>query len=203
MARSHAPIVGPGQPIELPDALRSAAPFAVLALVAAALLLVPDVPPAFAAVAALAFALAALTRAAQQHRELRQMEASIDRVLLRKEATPLSPLLVWRAGRLCSDETRERLAASLRHAERSAATSHLAGASPLNRPGIRASRAEIDAVAERLASPEPVHARGVLLVRILLDDPGSPLYGNAPGSELRASLRQALSALGEPAETVR
>ena len=101
--------------------------------------------------------------------------------------TPLSPILVWRAGQLTSPAARERLAAALRRVERSADASHLAGASPLNRPALRASGDEIDAVVDCLLGAEPVRVRGVLLVRRLLDDPAGPLYGAAPVEELRAT----------------
>ncbi len=199
MTRGHAPIIGSGQPLELPDAVRSAAPFAVLAVLASALLLVPDVPAPYVGFAVAAFALAALVRAVQRRRELHRIEESIDRVLLRTEPTPLSPLLVWRAGRLCSTEARERLAADLRHAERSAATSHLAGASPLNRQAIRACRTQVEAVCERLTGAREVEPRGVLLLRALLRDARSPLYGHATTSELSAALAAASRALDEPA----
>ena len=199
MARSHAPLVGPGQPIEVPHALGAAAPFLALAVLSALLLLIPEVPPEVAAFAAAAFSLAAVGRAVQQRRALREMQVSIDRVLLHRKATPLSPLLVWRASQLCAPEAREHLAAALRRAERSASAAHLAGASPLNRPAIRSSTVEIEALAGYLAGAEPVSAKGVLLVHHLLEDPSAPLYGHAPGSDLRDELRAVLAALREPA----
>jgi hypothetical protein len=203
VARSHAPLVGPGQPIELPHAVRAAAPFAVLAVLAALLLLVPDVPWEGAAIAAVAFGLAAAARAAQQHRALRQIEASVDRILLRREPTPVSPLLSWRMERLRSPEARERLTASLRRIERSASASSLAGASPLNRPAIRASHDELEAVVDRLAAPDPVNVRGILLVQRLLDDPAGPLYGQAPPEALKRELRRALDELCHTGERAR
>jgi hypothetical protein len=195
MARSHAPLLGPGYPIELPDAFRSAAPFAILAGLSLALLLVPDVPPWAAAVAAVAFALAATTRAAQQHWALVQLRSNLDRLLLRTEATSLSPLLVWRAGELCAPEEREHVVAALRRVERSAASSNLPGAAPLNRAAIRENGEAIDALVARLTAPEPVSARGMILVRQLLDDPSGPLYerSRAPGLGVRlVELRRAL-----------
>jgi hypothetical protein len=203
MARGHAPLIGPGQPIELPHALRASAPFAVLAALAALLLLVPGVPWQGAAIAAVAFGLAAAARAAQQHRALRQIEDSVDRILLRREPAPVSPLLSWRAERLRSPEARERLATALRRAERSASVSSLAGASPLNRPAIRASHSEIEALVDRLSAPEPVPPRGILILQHLLEDPSSPFYGHAPADTLQRELRAALSALREPTERVR
>ncbi len=200
MARGHGSIVGPGQPIEVPDALRAALPFAALALLSGLLLLTPDVPPGVAAFAAGAFGLAAAGRAAQQRRALRDMQVSIDRVLLQKQATPLSPLLVWRSSQLCAPEARERLAAVLRRVERSAGSSHLAGASPLNRSAIRSNGLEIEALAGYLEGDEPVDVKGILLVHRLLEDPSAPLYGRAPASDLRDELRAALDALRDASE---
>ena len=197
MARHHASLIGPGQPLELPRAGRAAAPFAVLSLLSLLLLFVSRVPSSVAVVAAIAFALAAVARAEQEHRALSRLQSSIDQVLLRKDPTPLSPVLVWRAGQLSAPGAREHLAAALRRVERSAAASHLAGASPLNRPAVRASAPELEAVVDCLAGTDPVRPRGILLVRRVLDDPGSPLYGDAPADELRAALRRALAALPE------
>jgi len=195
----HASLIGPGQPLELPRAARAAAPLAVLALLSILLLLVREVPVAAAGVAAVAFALAAAARGVQQQRALARLQASLDQVLLRKEPTPLSPILVWRAGQLTSPTAREHLAASVRRVERSADASHLAGASPVNRSAVRESAAELDAVVDYLLGTEQVHARGVLVVRRLLDDPGSPLYGHAPAEALRAQLRRAIAALRQGA----
>ena len=199
MARNHASLIGPGQALELPRAARAAAPFAVLSVLSLLLLFVPDVPPAAAALAGVAFALAAAARALQEHRALVRLQASLDALLLRREPTALSPILVWRAGQLSSPDARERLASSLRRVERSADVSHLAGASPLNRTAVRASRDEIDALIDCLLGAEPVRVRGILLLRRLLDDSASPLYGTAPADELQSALRRALAALRQGA----
>jgi hypothetical protein len=197
VGKRHAPPLGPGYPLELPHAARSAAPFAILAALALVLLLVPDVPAGAAAVAAVAFALAAATRAAQEHRALRHLRSNLDPLLLRSEPTPLSPVLAWRAGELCSPESREHLAAELRRLERSAAPSHLAGAVPLNRVAVRANAEEIDALVDRLSAPEPVSARGMILARRLLDDPSGPLYDRDRVSDLGPRLREVLEALDD------
>ncbi len=193
--RSHVSLFGPGQPIELPRPGRSAAPLAALALVAAVLALVPEIPRLAALAAALAFALAAAIRGGQQRRALSQLRSSIDRLLIRDVPMPWSPLLAWRAGELTSVEERERLAASIGRLERSADASHLPGSVPLNRGAVRSQRAQLDAVADRLLQPEPVSARGVLLVRRLLDGAAGPLYDRSRTSELASELRRALSAL--------
>jgi len=191
----HATLLGPGQPIELPRAGRSAAPFVVVAILAALLLLIPEIPREAAAAAALAFAFAAALRATQQHRALARLRSSIDRLLLRNEPTPLSPILSWRAGELCTAEARENLAKSLRRIERSAEPSHLPGVAPFNRIAIRACHDEIDALVDLLMGIDPVSARGMLLIRSLLDDPSGPLYDRERAPELEGELRRALAAL--------
>lgn len=197
MGRSHASTLGPGYPLELPNAIRSAAPFAALAALSLLLLLAPDVPVWTAAVAVVAFALAAVVRAAQEHRSLVRLRSNLDPLLLRGEPTALSPMLVWRVGELCSPEAREHLAAELRRVERSADSSQLAGAAPLNRIAVRANGEEMDVLVDRLTAPEPVSARGMILARLLLDDPSGPLYGRDRASDLGPRLRDVLKALDD------
>jgi hypothetical protein len=191
----HVSLLGPGQPIELPRAGRSAAPFAVFAFAAALLLLVPGIPRAAAVAAALAFALAAALRATQQHRALVRLRSSVDRLLLRSEASPLSPILSWRAGELCTPDARDHLAKSLRRVDHAAEASHLPGVAPFNRVAIRACHSELDELISSLRGNEPVTARGMLLVRSLLDDPSGPLYDRDRSAELEGELRRALVAL--------
>ena len=194
--RSHVSLFGPGQPIELPRPGRSAAPLAALALVAAVLALVPEIPRLAAVAAALAFALAAAIRGGQQ--SARPLLSSDRRSTGCSSGTcPCRGRLCSRgaAGELTSVEERERLAASIGRLERSADASHLPGSVPLNRGAVRSQRAQLDAVADRLLQPEPVSARGVLLVRRLLDGAAGPLYDRSRTSELASELRRALSAL--------
>lgn len=195
--RSHVSLLGPGQPIELPRPGRSAAPLTALALVAALLALVPEIPRLATVGAALAFALAAAIRAGQQQRALTQLRSSTDRLLVRDVPGPWSPLLAWRAGELTSAEKRERLAASIGRLERSATSSYLPGSAPLNRGAVRSQGDKLDAIADRLLQPEPVSARGVLLVLRLLDDPAGPLYDRSHADKLEGELRRALSALDD------
>jgi hypothetical protein len=196
-ARSHVSVLGSGQPIELPRPGRAAAPLAALALVAALLALVPDVPGLPAAIAAVAFSLASATRAGHERRALAQLRTSLDRLIVREVPMPLSPVLSWRCGELTSAGERERLAASIARIERAAASSHLPGSAPFNRGAIRAHGQELDAITDRLLQPEPVSARGVLLVRRLLDDPAGPLFDRDRSPELGREIRQALKALDE------
>ena len=195
VTRSHTTFFDPGRPIALPRPARAAAPLAALALVALLLVVAPDVPRWPAAIAALAFALAALARAAHERRALGRLRATVDALLVRDVPAPSSPLLSWRCGELTSTDSRERLAASISRIERAAAPSVLPGAAPLNRGVVRVHRAEFDAIADRLLFPDPVSARGVLLVRRLLNDPAGPLFDIERSAELGSYLLQALNAL--------
>ena len=195
VTRSHVSLLGPGQPIELPRPARSAAPLVALALVALLLAFFPDVPRGPAAIAALAFALAALARAGDEHRALAHLRATVDDLILRELPTPYSPLLLWRCSELTSVDARERLAATITRIERAAAPSVLPGSAPINRGAVRIHRDELDAIVDRLLRPEPVSARGVLLVRGLLTDPAGPLFSTERAAELGDRLRQASNAL--------
>ena len=193
--RSHVSLFGPGQPIDLPRPARSAAPLVGLALVALLLAFVPDVPRGPAAIAALAFALAAMARAGHERRALARLRATVDGLIVRDQHAPSSPLLYWRCSELTSIEAREQLAASITRIERASAPSVLPGSAPINRAAVRVHHGELDAIVDRLLLPEPVSARGVLLVRRLLADPAGPLFGTERAAELGEQLRQALSAL--------
>lgn len=195
MPRNHVTLLGPGQPIELPRPARAAAPLAGLALAALALGLAPELPHLAALAAALPFALAAAVRAIQEQRALHRLRASADRLLLRDDSLPWSPLLAWRAGELTRPEARDRLAAAIGRTRRSASPSSLPGASPLNRGAARHGGPGLEALADRLRDPEPVSARGVLLVRRLLEEPSSPLYDRERSGALDQELEAALAAL--------
>jgi hypothetical protein len=65
---------------------------------------------------------------------------------------------------------------------------------PMTRRATRAAAGELDALAARLLSGEPVSASGVAQVGRLLGDAGSPLYGSQAG-DLRAAVRRALAEL--------
>jgi hypothetical protein len=54
---------------------------------------------------------------------------------------------------------------------------------------------DIDALAQRLASPLPREARGVALVRLLLTDGTGPLYSRRSREDLGAAVRRARAAL--------
>ena len=107
-----------------------------------------------------------------------------------------SPRLAWRTEELISADSRIELGRSLTDVVHSADERLLPSASPLNRATVRASRAQLLALAARLCDlPRPVAPRGVLLVEKLLRDGAGPLYGRSRLSELRVAVDQALAAL--------
>jgi hypothetical protein len=70
---------------------------------------------------------------------------------------------------------------------------------PLCHDEVRAARAELEALADRLTAPGPVSAQGVAQVRVLLADGTGPLYCRHSPARLRARAGQALAALNSPA----
>jgi hypothetical protein len=71
----------------------------------------------------------------------------------------------------------------------------LPGASPLRRPAARRYADLLEALRDRLADDSPVTARGVLLARQLLRDPGSPLWSDESEHQLGRALERVLGAL--------
>jgi hypothetical protein len=65
----------------------------------------------------------------------------------------------------------------------------------LCRDEVRAARADLEALADRLTAPGPVSAQGVAQVRTLLADGAGPLYHSHSPASLRARAGQALAAL--------
>ena len=93
------------------------------------------------------------------------------------------PAFAWRAAELTSSRERRMLARSLHGIVADVqAPRWLFNASPLNRRGLVPYVNEIDALAERVGDlAQPVAAAGIVLIRDLLSEGGSPLYigGNA------------------------
>ncbi len=108
---------------------------------------------------------------------------------------PGSPLAIHMA-RLTSIPEREALARSLRqavadlHRDRPAFSSHV----PVHPQRLATCRDVVDDITLRLHAPQPVRARGMARLRILLSDGTGPLYCSGRGS-LAAELRGVLAAL--------
>ena len=100
-----------------------------------------------------------------------------------------------RAKRLTKPRTRRRLAAALERAAGAGRrrSSPFTPALPVERAVVRACRAELLAIAERLRAPEPVYAQGVALVGELLRSSDSPLYQGR--GDLRKAAWAAMAAL--------
>jgi hypothetical protein len=105
--------------------------------------------------------------------------------------------LALRARWLTSRRSRTRLAGGLRRGARDAQkglTGFGAAALP-HRGEVLEARTVLAAVERRLRAREPVAARGVAMVRMLLTDGTSPLYRPAEHGALGSGLRAAAAAL--------
>lgn len=108
-----------------------------------------------------------------------------DQWLRRHRAFMFSPH-AWRAAQLTSEKSRRSLASSLRGiVDELEGPIRLPGASPLNRQGVRPHVRVVEALANRLDDlARPVSPAGVLHVRDLLTDGGSPLYDRTRADDL-------------------
>jgi hypothetical protein len=122
----------------------------------------------------------------------------------RQLAAGLSPWrsdeLAFRAHRITRRRSRSRLADGLSRAVRAAqeVTGFTAAVRP--HPGeVLEAGTVLPAIARRLSAPEPVAARGVAMVHVLLTDGNSPLYRPAVPGALGNRLRAAAAAM-EPTD---
>lgn len=172
--------------LELPRPGQAALPLLALALLA--LLLEADPGLRLAGLAAAAcFALAGAARATRARTELRAVRRAADRVIL-ADATAAegSDIVRWRTLELVAPASRQGLAREVEQALRSSDPAKLPSASPLRRGIARRHEALLRQVEERMLDSRPVTARGVLLLRRLLREPGSPLYDDHAGDLRRA-----------------
>ncbi len=180
---THAPSRGT---LELPRPGRAALPLLALALVALAFEASPQLRLAGVAAAA-CFALAAAVRAERARAELRAIRRSTDRLILASSrGVEGSDVVRWRTLELVSPAMREGLAREIEGTLRSADPARLPSASPLRRGVARRHRELLQKLQARMLDGRPVTARGVLLLRRLLHEPGSPLYDQHAGDLSRA-----------------
>lgn len=108
---------------------------------------------------------------------------------------PASALAVHTA-RITSPTEREALARSLRSLiqQARAADSSRTLRVPIDRRAVLACDSLLEQIADHLRAPEPVRARGIARLRLILSDGCGPLYRPGPGS-LGAQLRGVLAAL--------
>jgi hypothetical protein len=183
---THAPSFGS---LDLPRPGRAALPLLGIALVALALEASPELRLAGLAAAA-CFALAAAVRAERARAELRAIRRSADRLILASaRGVEGSDVVRWRTLELVAPEARQGLARELEQTLRRMDPARLPSASPLRRGPVRRHRELLRRLEERMLDGRPVTARGVVLVRRLLREPGSPLYDEHGGNLSRALAR--------------
>jgi len=107
------------------------------------------------------------------------------------------PAVAWRTAELTSSRERRMLARSLRGIVSDVQSPSWAfSASPLNRRGLVPYVHEIRALADRIGDFEQsVAAAGIVLVRDLLSDGGSPLYTGGNVADLASTLSRIRSTL--------
>jgi hypothetical protein len=180
---THAPSFGR---LELPRPGRAALPLVALAVVALAFEASPQLRVA-GLVAAACFALAAVVRAERARAELRAIRRATDRLILAStRGVEGSEVVRWRTRELVALRTREALAREVEQTLRKSDPARLPSSSPLRRGVARRNRDQLRGLEERMLDGRPVTARGVLLLRRLLQEPGSPLYDDHAGDLSRA-----------------
>ena len=95
---------------------------------------------------------------------------------------------------LLEPPVRAALARQVRHIVRDASSGRVSLGSQVRPPrlAVLAAADELDALADRLLAPDPVDARGVAQVRVLLSDGAGPLYYRGATEDLRSAASRAL-----------
>jgi hypothetical protein len=129
----------------------------------------------------------------RDRRYLRAARYSADTEIVLGRGVPLR--LAWRAEELGSTKSRLDLAHEVRSLVRHASARLLPAASPVNRGAVRVESHALLAIADRLADLDrPVPARGIVMLRRLLDDRDGQLYDRDRVDELGTSLDAVLDA---------
>jgi len=182
--------------LDLPRPFRAAAPLLALAAAAALFDVDPRLPWLVGAFAAACFAVAAVVRAARARVELARVRRAADRLIVHElRSRDASELVRWRCEELTARSSLDALKREVERVVRDLDPAKLPSASPLRRPAARANEHLLRALADRLGESRPVAARGVLLVRSLLRDGGSPLYTEDANLLLPRALTRVLGAL--------
>jgi hypothetical protein len=182
--------------LDLPHPYRAAAPFVLLCLVALAFEADPQLPWIAGALASASFGGAAGVRALGAHRELAAVRRNVDRlIVLEPHSSEKSALAHWRAMEVTAPEFRRSVRREVERVLSLLDPGSLPGASPLRRPAARRYADRLESLRDRLGDDGPVAARGVLLARQLLRDPGSPLWSDESEQYLGRALERVLGAL--------
>lgn len=181
---------------DLPRPGRAALPFALLCVAALGFEADRQLPWIVGALAAGSFGTAAALRAYRARRELEAVRRTIDRlIVLEPYSSERSALARWRAAEVTTAEFRTGVQREVRRVLSLLDPGSLPGASPLRRPAARRSADLLEQLRDRLGDDRPVAARGVLLARQLLRDPGSPLWSDESEHQLPRALKRVLGAL--------
>ena len=182
--------------LDLPRPGRAAAPFVVLCIAALGFEIDPQLPWIVGALAAVSFASAAALRAVHARRELAAVRRNIDRLIVHEpHSSEKSALARWRALEVTAPEFRKGVQREVKRVLSLLDPGSLPGASPLRRPAARGCADLLEQLRDRLGDDRPVAARGVLLARQLLRDPGSPLWSDESEHLLPRALKRVLGAL--------
>lgn len=128
---------------------------------------------------------------------------SLDRALSNGEDPASSPVLTRRAAWLTSTKNRHALARSIRRLldPPSGRRAGLSAAVPPHRGELAGARMPLARVAALLEIDEPIYARGVARLQLLLSEGGSALYAPHRTGELRGEVEGILDALEGREET--
>ena len=182
--------------LDLPRPGRAAAPFVVLGVAALGFEIDPQLPWIVGALAAVSFGSAAALRAVHARRELAAVRRNIDRLIVHEpHSSEKSALARWRALEVTTPEFRRSVQREVKRVLSLLDPGSLPGASPLRRPAARRCADLLEQLRDRLGDDRPVAARGVLLARQLLRDPGSPLWSDESEHLLPRALKRVLGAL--------
>jgi hypothetical protein len=108
-------------------------------------------------------------------------------------------MLASRTAQLCSMRARRRIASGLERVTTRRDRPVLSAAIPFDWKAVQLARPALEQLAVALRSRQSVRPRGVVLTRLLLTEPSSPLYRPAYAEELYEVAREALFALGPEA----
>jgi hypothetical protein len=144
-------------------------------------------------------ALAGAARTLATWRANARLEREADEELVRLYGRAVPALVAWRAAELLQPAERKRLARSLHKGVEERVRGGRSAAVPFDRQAVEENLALLRRLAGALADlSRPVRPGGVVLVRRLLVDGGSPLYAGARRHELRPVLQEAVAALELP-----
>jgi hypothetical protein len=182
--------------LDLPRPGRAALPFVILCLAALGFEADRRLPWIVGAIAAGSFGAAAALRAYRARRELEAVRRTVDRlIVLEPHSSETSALVRWRSLELTAPSYRRNLARETDRVLSMLDPGSLPGASPLRRLAARRCEDLLRLLSAKLGGDHPVTARGVLLARQLLRDPGSPLFSDESEHLLPRALKRVLGAL--------